>query len=92
MPTFEPLSRSLRPLLTLLLIAAHLQQPLAALLPEPFQDAQLEEDASLEELQLLLQFRRIHSKTFQHLVIQQVRAVANYERSLEDQAGEDGAE
>ena len=77
-------------IVTLLLLAAHLQQPLAALLPEPFQEAQLEEDASLEELQLLLQFRRIHRKTFQHLVIQQVKAVANYERGLEASGEEDG--
>ncbi len=81
--------RMLPDIVTLLLIAGYLQQPLTALLPEPVQDAQMQEDATLEELQLLLQFRRIRSKTFQQLVIQQVRAVANYERSLEEQSGEE---
>jgi transcriptional regulator with XRE-family HTH domain len=66
-------------IVTLVVLSSYLDTPLTALIPEPYRDP-LPDGATVEELQLIRQFRRIQSEDHKRLALAQVKAIADMEQ------------
>lgn len=69
-------------IIDLVLISSYLDKPITFFIHEAYRHRWLpSEETNVDEMQLLLQYRRLRDESYQRLAIAQLRALANFEQA-----------